>query len=88
LVETFEDDRLRELGRRLVFFENPDALDPHRRDMLATWLGNRRHGRDGVAAGRTLGAAMEEVEQKAADMPDRAAEVDAIRGWLEGEGGA
>ena len=88
LVETLEDDRLRELGRRLVFFENPETLDPHRRDMLATWLGNRRHGREGVAAGRILGAAKEEVEQAAADMPDRAAEVEAIRGWLEGEGRA
>ena len=64
------------------------ALDPHRRDMLATWLGNRRHGRDDVAAGRTLTAAMDEVEQKAADMPDRAAEIEVIQGWLEGEGGA
>jgi exodeoxyribonuclease-1 len=88
LVETFEDDRLRELGRRLMFYENPDALDPRRRDMLANWLGNRRHGRDGVAAGRTIAAAMEEIEQAAADIPDRAAEVGAIRRWLEGEGGA
>ena len=85
LVETFEDDRLRELGRRLVYFENPEALDPRRRDMLATWLGNRRHGRDGVAAGRTLDDAIEEVEKAAADMPDRAAEVGVIRHWLEGE---
>ena len=88
LVETFEDDRLREFGRRLVFFENPDALDPHRRAQLETWLHNRRHGRDGVTAGRTIAAAMEEVEQKAADLPDRAAEVGVIRRWLEGEGGA
>ena len=82
------DDRLRELDRRLLFFENPENLDPHRRDMLATWLGNRRHGRDGVVAGRTIAAAMEEVENAAADMPDRAVEVEAIRGWLEGERGA
>jgi exodeoxyribonuclease-1 len=27
LVETFEDDRLLGLGRRLVFFENPNSLD-------------------------------------------------------------
>ncbi len=79
---------MRELGRRLVFYENPDVLDPQRHDMLATWLNNRRHGRDGVVAGRTLDDAMEEVEQKAADMPDRAAEVKAIRAWLEGEGTA
>ena len=76
LVEAFEADRLRELGRRLVFYENPEVFAPHRREMLATWLSNRRHGRGGVAAGRTLAAAMDEVEQKAADMPDRAAEVD------------
>jgi len=31
---------------------------------------------------------MDEVEQKAADIPDRAAEVDAIRSWLTGEGRA
>jgi hypothetical protein len=42
---------LKELGRRLIFYENPDALDPHRRGMLATWLGNaagpgRRNVRD------------------------------------------
>ena len=77
-------DRLRELGRRLVFYENADALAPHRQTQLDTWLNNRRHGRDGVAAGRTIGAAMDEVEKAAADMPDRAAEVEAIRGWLEG----
>jgi exodeoxyribonuclease-1 len=88
LVETIEDDRLRELGRRLVFYENPEALDPRRSAMLATWLGNRRLGRDGVAAGRTIAAAMDEVEQAAADMPDRAEEAAAIRRWLEGEGGA
>ncbi len=44
-----------------MFYENPNALDPQRRD--------------GVVAGRTLDDAMEEVEQKGADMPDRAAEV-------------
>jgi exodeoxyribonuclease-1 len=79
MVETFEDDRLRELGRRLVFYENPDSLDPHRRDMLATWLRNRRYGRADVTAGRTLGTAMEEIEQATADMPDLAAEAEAIR---------
>jgi hypothetical protein len=31
---------------------------------------------------------MDEVEKAAADMPDRAAEVGAIRHWLEGEIGA
>ena len=88
LAETFEDDRLRELGRRLVFFENPEALGLHRHDMLATWLNNRRRGREDVVAGRIIAAAMDEVDQKATDMPDRAAEVGAIRRWLEGERGA
>jgi len=81
------DHRQRQKLTCLVFYENPDALDPHRRDMLATWLGNRRHGRDGVAAGRTLAAAMAEVEKAAAAVPDRAAEVKAIRRWLGDEGG-
>ncbi len=73
------------LGRRLVFYENPETLEPGRRAMLATWLRNRRHGRDDVAAGRTLGAAMEEVEQSAAASPNRTAEVGAIRRWLAGK---
>jgi len=42
-------------------------------------------GRDGVTSGRTLADVMEEVEQGAAAMPDRAAEVGVIRRWLEDE---
>ena len=41
LVETFEDDRLRELGRRIVFLEQPEVLRPELRQGLQTWLHNR-----------------------------------------------
>ncbi len=51
-------------------------------------LDNRRHGREDVTAGRTIAVAMDEVEQATAGMPDRAAEVRAIRHWLEGAGTA
>ena len=78
VVEGFEDDRLRELGRRLVFYEAPDALDPDRRRMLEAWLQNRRHGRDDVKAGRTISEALGEVETLDGD----ADAIDAIGDWL------
>lgn len=81
LVETFEDDRLRELGRRIVFLEQPDALKPERRRGLEVWLQNRLDGRDGVLAGRTLGDAMAELEELAADAGDQGA-INTIREWL------
>ena len=62
IAETIEDDRYRELARRIVFLEQPDALQPERRQMLGVWLQNRRLGREGVEAGRTIGNAMIDLE--------------------------
>lgn len=81
LVETLEDDRLRELGRRIVFLEQPEVLRPELRQGLETWLQNRLHGREGVEAGRTLGDALEEMEKLAGDGDDQDALND-IRAWL------
>ena len=83
LVESFEDDRLKELGRRLVYFENRDKLDPARRAQLDTWLNNRRLGREGVAAGRTIDAAQTELEELASSS-EHGTELGEIRDFFAG----
>ncbi|WP_299698832.1 exonuclease domain-containing protein [uncultured Tateyamaria sp.] len=86
LVETFDDDRLRELGRRIVFLEQPEVLRPELREGLVTWLDNRLHGREGVEAGRTLNNALSDLDDIAADESNTLA-LQEIRRWLEGMGG-
>jgi exodeoxyribonuclease I len=86
LVETFEDERLRELGRRLIFLEEPSALDPQSRDQLEGWLKNRRNGREGVKAGRTIADALEELDKLGNETADRATAVDEIKDWLSALG--
>ncbi|MCC1481439.1 exonuclease domain-containing protein [Roseibaca sp. Y0-43] len=81
LVETFEDDRLRELGRRIVFLEQPDALRPELRQGLETWQHNRLHGREGVQAGRTISDAMADLDSIVVTETNAAALHD-IRLWL------
>jgi len=85
IVETFEDDRLKELGRRLVFYEHPQALDPQRRSVLAEWIKNRRQGRADVTAGRTLADALEEIGEISASGEVGDPAICAIRNWLEGQ---
>ena len=85
IAETIEDDRYRELARRIVFHGQPDALQPERRQMLEVWLQNRLQGRDGVEAGRTIGDALIDLEGIVADETNASA-LQAIRRWLEGKG--
>ena len=56
LVETFEDERFREIGRCLIYLEEPSVLNPQSRDQLEKWLEFRRNGREGVKSGRTVNA--------------------------------
>lgn len=44
IVETFDDDRLIELGRRLVYHHAPDALDLQARSAVQTFLAKRMTG--------------------------------------------
>ena len=48
IAETIEDDRFRELARRLVFVNAPEALADMHRAQLQIWLQNRLHGPDRV----------------------------------------
>jgi exodeoxyribonuclease-1 len=82
IVETFDDDRLRELGRRIVFLEKPEVMRPELRQGLETWLHNRLHGREGVEAGRALGAALQDLDEIEVDEMNASAVAD-IRTWLE-----
>lgn len=79
----FEDDRYRELARRIVFHEQLEALQPERRQMFEVWLQNRLQGRDGVEAGRTIGDAFKELEDTSHSDSSTQAAVSAIRAWLE-----
>jgi len=83
IAETFEDDRYRELARRLVFVNAPEALAGTRRAGLQNWMENRRHGRDGVEAGRTLADAMSDLEQAETERPADSGFIAAIKRWLE-----
>lgn len=85
LVETLEDDRLRELGRRIVFLEQPEVLRHEIRQGLETWLQYRRHGREGVKAGRTIGDARADLDGIDVDETNASA-LQEIRRWLEGLG--
>lgn len=84
IVETFEDDRLRELGKRLAFYEHPDALESHDREMLSVWLQNRRFGREGVKSGRTLADALTELDAITPANEDQGALIAEMRVWYEG----
>jgi exodeoxyribonuclease-1 len=81
IAETIEDDRYRELARRLIFVSAPEALADPRRTQLQTWLENRRHGREGIEAGRTLLVAIEELEKLPQEKSESVA-CEEIRAWL------
>ena len=82
IAETIEDDRYRELARRVVFHGQPDALQPERRQMLEVWSQNRLQGRDGVEAGRTIGDAQKELEQAQMEKDSPSASLASIQVWL------
>ncbi|NOC84537.1 exonuclease domain-containing protein [Ruegeria sp. HKCCD6428] len=83
IAETFEDGRYRELARRLVFANAPEALSTARHKQLQAWLNNRRHGRDGVEAGRTLADAISDLEKVETEHPAGSEPLTAIKHWLE-----
>ena len=83
IAETLEDERYLELARRIVFHEQPDALQPERRQMLEVWLQNHLQGREGVEAGRSIGEAFKELEDTLLSDPSAQVAVSAIRAWLE-----
>jgi len=83
IAETIEDDRYRELARRLIFVNAPEAMPIARHNQLLTWLENRRHGREGVDAGRTIADALADLEKVEMERPADGESIATIKRWLE-----
>ncbi len=58
----FEDDRLRELGDRLIYIERPDVLSEEARRRLDAWHRERLLADEGVPW-VTIGSALDELEE-------------------------
>lgn len=56
------DDRLRELGERLIYIERPDVLTNEVRDQFDNWCRKRKFA-DDDAPWVTVGSALEEVQK-------------------------
>ncbi|WP_093991307.1 hypothetical protein [Flavimaricola marinus] len=65
-----------------MLHDQPDALQPERRQILEVWLQNPLEGWDEVEAGCTLGDALVDLEGIVADETNASALQD-IRHWLE-----
>lgn len=76
-----EDQRFAELGRRLVFFENPDALDENVRAELQQWTADRLLTEDEVPW-LTIPKALQEVDDLVRRNPDDTRQLEEIRGFL------
>lgn len=61
-VLQLEDDRLRELGERLIYIENPDVLPDEIRQRHDAWRHDRFHA-DGDVPWVTIGSAIEELAE-------------------------
>ena len=60
LVEQLTDDRLQELGKRLIFVERPDVIDAVEKAELETWTMDRLFG-FGPGGPRSLDESYQEV---------------------------
>jgi len=61
-VSQFEDDRLRELGERLIYIESPEVLPDETRQHHDAWLHDRFHT-DADVPWVTIGSAIEELAE-------------------------
>ncbi len=61
-VSQFEDDRLRELGERLIYIERPDVLPDEARQRYDAWRHDRFHT-EGDVPWVTIGSALEELSE-------------------------
>tara|TARA_R110002126_G_scaffold240699_4_gene384294 strand:+ start:741 stop:2129 length:1389 start_codon:yes stop_codon:yes gene_type:complete len=83
IISLFDDDRLQEIGRRIVFLETPAALNGDLRLKLKKWVYNRKNGRDGITSGRTIKEANSAISELLKKMPKCHDEITVIQNWLE-----
>ena len=62
IVSRFEDDRLKELGERLIYVERTDALPDEVKEHYDSWLRNRFLA-EGDVPWVTIGSALKELEE-------------------------
>jgi hypothetical protein len=62
LLEKLEDPRLKQLGRRLIFFERADVLPAAMRDQMTAALARRLIEGDGAASWLCLQRAIEDMD--------------------------
>lgn len=63
LLEAIEDQRLKRLGRRLIFIERPDVLPQKTRQQMAMAMARRVIAGDGEGTWRCLEQAIEEADE-------------------------
>ena len=63
LLEEIEDQRLKQLGRRLIFIERPDVLPPSTRLQMTVAMARRVITGDGAGTWRCLEHAIEEADE-------------------------
>lgn len=85
IISLFEDERLQEVGHRIMFLENPDELDSDTRYKLEMWASNRKNGREGVVSGRTLKQVSSGIDELLGKMPEYYDEILTIQKWLNTE---
>ena len=62
ILEQLQDERMRELGRRLIYTERPDALLNHTRADLDAWCDQRLRPNIDVPCA-TIGGALTETQE-------------------------
>jgi len=81
ICQNFEDDRLRELGSRIIHSNWPDHLPDGERVRISGWIQQRHH--DGEAGPwRTVDAAITEIGDLERENPDDAEEFAALRRYI------
>ncbi len=74
-LDQFTDKRIKQLGRRLVYFERPDLLDPQTKLNMDRWVAERISTTDETVPWLTLPKAIKELQELKAD-PQHADKMD------------
>ena len=85
LVKHFEDERLKELARRLIYVEQPDLLSDQERVELDAWAAERVASDDPNVPWTTVPKALREVDALLADASGKQAEfLEDAKTFIEG----
>ena len=64
IAKQFEDKRLKQLARRLIYFEQPDALPPSQQATIAKKMAARMLGREKTGEWTCIPRALKEVRER------------------------